>query len=187
MQLINNPAQRRQRAAVLAALTLALAASALHAVTVSAAPKPAAPAKAVAVTLPEGRRQVRMMAEIYNAAVVSTHKMYVQDPGTPAAVIWAKQVIKQLEGRGWPEARLFATHDRPLNPENAMSDDFERSAAAAFKMGKTSFEQVKGGELRYATDIRLIDQKCIMCHVRNKEGDLVGGVSYRIKVLPTGK
>jgi hypothetical protein len=102
-------------------------------------------------------------------------------------VIWAKQVIKQLEGKGWPQARLFASHDRPLNPENSPADDFERAAAAAFKKGGVSFEQVRGGELRYATDIRIVDQKCIMCHVRNKEGDLVGGVSYRIKVLPAVK
>lgn len=187
MQSNIDPSQRRQRAAVLAALTLALAASVLRAAAVSAAPKTAAPVKAEAVSLAEGRRQVRMMDDIYKAAVISTHKMYVQDPGTPAAVIWAKQVIKQLEGKGWPESRLFASHDRPLNPENAIADDFERAAAVAFKSGKTSFEQVKGGELRYATDIRIIDRKCVMCHVRNKEGDLLGGVAYRIKVLPTKK
>jgi len=184
MTTVTAPSQRRQQAAVLAVLALGLTLSMLRAASVSAAPGAAGATKPAPVSLEEGRRQVRMMDDIYKAAVVSTHKMYVQDPSTPAAVVWAKQVIKQLEGKGWPQARLFASHDRPLNPENTLVDDFERAATAAFKAGKVSFEQVRDGELRYATDIRIVDQKCLMCHVRNKEGDLLGGVGYRIKVRP---
>jgi hypothetical protein len=187
MQPNSEPCPRLQQGVVLGVLTLTLAVSVLRAVAVSAAPKPAADRPNPPMSLEEARRQVRMMDEIYQAAVVSTHRMYVQDPGTPAAVIWAKQVIKQLEGKGWPQARLFATHDRPLNPENSPTDDFERAAITAFKQGKSRYEQVRGSELRYATDIRIVDEKCIMCHVRNKAGDLVGGVSYRVKIAPARK
>lgn len=176
--------ERRLRAVVLAVICFAVAGCVLRAVT--AAPKPTA-GPIERVSLPEGRRQVRMMDEVYKTAVVTTHQMYVQDPGTPAAVIWAKQVINKLKGKGWPDARIFATHDRPLNPENAPVDPFERSAAAAFRSGKTSYEQVTPGELRYATDLRLLDEKCVMCHVRNKPGDLVGGVSYRVPLAPARK
>jgi len=177
--------EHRSQAIVLAVISTAVALSVIHAVT--AAPKPASSSSVERVTLPEGRRQVRMMDDVYNAAVVATHKMYVQDPGTPAAVIWAKQVINQVKGKGWPEARIFVTHDRPLNPENTPVDNFERAAAAAFRQGKKSYEQVTPGELRYATEIRILDQKCIMCHVRSKEGDLAGGVSYRVPLAPAGK
>jgi len=180
--LIENP-ESRLRATVLAVIGASVALSIIRAAT--AASKPSPPVERV--TLAEGRRQVRMMDELYKTAVVATHKMYVQDPGTPAAVIWAKQVINGVKGKGWPDARIFATHDRPLNPENTPVDDFERSAAAAFRQGKTSFEQVTPNELRYATDIRILDKKCIMCHVRSKEGDLAGGVSYRVPLAPAGK
>lgn len=176
--------EKRQRALILAALCAAVAFSVLRAVT--AAPKSTS-GSIERVTLPEGRRQVRMMDDVYKTAVVATHQMYVQDPGTPAAVIWAKQVINKLKGKGWPDARIFATHDRPLNPENAPADSFERNAAAAFKKGKVSYEEVASGELRYATDLRLLDKKCVMCHVRGKPGDLVGGVSYRVPLIPTRK
>lgn len=176
--------ETRSRVLVLAVMSAAVALSVFRAVT--AAPQSKANPPVERVPLAEARRQVRMMDQIYQTAVGATHKMYVQDPGTPAAVIWAKQVINQMKGKGWPDARLFATHDRPLNPENAPADGFERAATAAFKQGKTSFEQVTPGELRYATDIRILDEKCIMCHVRNKQGDLVGGVSYRVP-LAAGK
>lgn len=168
----------RTRVLVLAAISAAVALSVFRAVT--AAPQPKTNTPAERVSLAEARRQVRMMDEIYKTAVIAAHKMYVQDPGTPAAVIWAKQVINQMKGKGWPDARIFATHDRPLNPENAPADGFERAATTAFKQGKASFEQVTPGEYRYATDIRIVDEKCIMCHVRSKQGDLTGGVSYRV-------
>jgi hypothetical protein len=176
--------EKRVRSLVLAVLCFAVAFSVLRAVTAAPKPKTAAIER---VTLPEGRRQVRMMDDVYKTAVVATHQMYVQDPGTPAAVIWAKQVINKLKGKGWPDARIFATHDRPLNPENAPVDGFERNAAAAFKKGNVSYEEVAPGELRYATDLRILDEKCVMCHVRSKPGDLVGGVSYRVPLVSAKK
>jgi hypothetical protein len=170
--------QRATRAAVLGVLAMAVAAATLYAASVSATPA------VERVSRAEAKRQVRMMDQIYKSAVVTTHKMYVQDPGTPAAVIWAKQVINQMKGKGWPDARIIASHDRPLNPENSPTDKFERDAIAAFQKGRTTFEVVTPTEVRYATDIRIVDEKCLLCHVRNKTGDLVGGVSYRVPTLP---
>lgn len=176
MTLFSAPCPRRALAAGIAAGAALLAGAAFGAEQPPAVPPP--------VTLTEGKRMVRMMDDIYKAAVVSTHKMYVQDPGTPAAVIWAKQVIARVRGKGWPDARIFATVERPLNPENHPVDDFERQAIQAFRAGKPSFEKLDGKVLRYATDIRILDQGCVKCHVRAKEGDLVGGVSYRLVVAP---
>jgi hypothetical protein len=165
------------------ALPLGLSVAALGTVlSVSAAAGtekvPAAPP--VRVSLDEGRRMVRMMDDIYKAAVITTHRMYVQDPGTPAAVIWAKQVVREVHRKGWPEARILAAVERPLNPENYPADPFERQAIQAFRSGKPSFEKVEPGSLRYATEIRIDDRTCLTCHVHNREGDLLGGVSYRV-------
>ena len=138
-------------------------------------------------TLTEARQRVRMMDDIYVTGVLATHKMYVRDPGTPAAVTWAKQVFRGVRGKGWPEARILNGADRPLNPENDPTDAFEREAVAAFRAGKRSVERVEGGTLRYATPIHVVDESCIQCHVRAKRGDLLGGISYRALFAPARK
>lgn len=160
-------------AAVLASAALALA--------------PAAPPADPPLTLVEARRLIRMMNDIYVAGVFKTHSMYVHDPGTPAAVTWAKQVIREVRGKGWPEARIFAATDRPLNPENAVEGDFERRALAAFRAGKPDLERANGGMLYYSVPIRIQDQSCLTCHVRARPGELAGGVSYRIRFGKPGR
>ncbi len=137
---------------------------------------------AVAVTrvsLDEARRQVRMMNDIYLAGVMTTHRMYVQEPGVPSAVAWGKQVIRQVTSHGWPEARIFSTTDRPLNPENELAGAFEQAAVSAFKRGEASLERVEGETLRFAVPIKISEKSCLSCHVRDKIGDLIGGVAYR--------
>jgi hypothetical protein len=130
----------------------------------------------------EGRRLIRMMNDIYLAGVLTTHSMYVQEPGVPAAVTWAKQIFAKVRGKGWPEAHIFATHDRPLNPDNTPDGPFERNAVRAFQGGKPGIEMLDGQTLRFATPIHITDASCMKCHVRNRVGDLVGGVSYRVPV-----
>jgi len=145
-----------------------------------AAPKAAAASNPspVRLSLAEARRTVRLMDDIYRIGVLTTHTMYVREPGVPAAITWGKQVLGQVNAEGWPQARIFAASDRPLNPENNPKDAFEREAIQAFKQGKTRVEQQEPGVLRYASEIRIGDKSCLTCHVRNKEGDLLGGVSY---------
>lgn len=140
-------------------------------------PAPAAP-KPQPLSLEEARRTVRLMNDIYVTGVLTAHKMYAHEPGSAAAIAWGKQVIKEVNGKGWPKARVFAFTDKMLNPENQVADDFEKQAAAAFGKGQPTFEQVTPGSYRYATPIRLAAESCLTCHVRNKLGDLVGGVSY---------
>jgi hypothetical protein len=157
-------------------LLLAVPALALPAL----AGEPASKEAPLRVSLAEGRRLVRMMDDIYKHAVLATHKMYVQDAGTPSAITWAKQVLPQVEAKGWPRAHIFSGTGRPLHPDNEPKDDFERAAVRAFQGGKSAVEAVEGDTLRYASEIRVTDRSCLMCHVRNHEGDLLGGVSYRV-------
>lgn len=133
----------------------------------------------------EARRTVRLMNDIYLSGVLTAHKMYVLDRGTAAAVTWGKQVIGQMNGKGWPEAHIFSNGDRALNPDNRPQDEFERTAVQAFQGGKSELERTDGDQLRYAAPIRITKQTCLMCHVHNKVGDLLGGVSYRAFLRPT--
>ncbi len=130
------------------------------------------------ISLAEARRTVRLMNDIYVTAVLTTSKMYVQEPGTAAAVTWGKQVIREVNSRGGPQARIFTTADRPLNPENGAIDAFEREAGAAFVKGEAALEKVSSGRYRFAVPLRITDKSCLTCHVRNRVGDLLGGVSY---------
>ena len=146
----------------------------------------AEPAKAPAqrYTPEEARRTLHLMNDIYISGVLTAHKMYVLDRGTAAAVTWGKQVINQISAKGWPEAHIFSNTDRALNPDNRPQDEFERAANQAFQGGKSELERTDGQSLRYATPIRVTDQSCLMCHVHNKVGDLLGGVSYRALLKP---
>lgn len=134
----------------------------------------------VRVSLPEARRMVRLMDDIYMTGVLTTHQMYVQEPGVPAAVTWGKQVLQKVKSRGWPEARIFDASGRPLNPENRPAAGFETEAASAFLKGGGIQEKETRDALFYATPIRVSDRSCITCHVRAKPGDVLGGVSYRV-------
>lgn len=136
------------------------------------------PATPVRYPLAEAKRTLRMMDDIYKIGVLTTHSMYVREPGTAAAVTWAKQVIKQVRAKGWPDSHVFDATGRALNPENSPQDAFEKDALAAFRAGKTTFERVEGDRLRYASSIPTVDESCVTCHVRSKVGELAGGVSY---------
>src|SRR3569833_1997848 len=126
---VSNGSQRVTKITVLAAAALGVA------VSLSAAAAPQKTPEPVRMSLPEAHRAVQMMDDIYKAAVVHTHQMYVQDAGTPAAVIWAKQVFKSINGKGWPAAHMLASSDRPLNQELSPSDAFDIEAIRAFQAG----------------------------------------------------
>lgn len=128
--------------------------------------------------LPEARRTVRLMNDIYVTGVLTAHEMYVREPGNPAAIAWGKQVIRQIRAKGWPDAHVFDTTGRPLNPDNNPQNAFEKEAGAEFKRGKAWVEKVDGRVYRYATPLRITDQSCLGCHVRSKVGDLIGGISF---------
>lgn len=166
-------------AAGVPAVLIVLALGTMAAVGVRAAPE-TPPSGPIRVPLAEGRRMVRMMDDIYRTGVMTAHRMYVQEPGVPAAVTWGKQVIRQINGKGWPEARIFDATGRPLNPENRPADQFERDAIAELRKGAPTVERVREGELRYASGISVVEKSCLACHVRSREGDLLGGVSYRL-------
>lgn len=147
------------------------------------APEKNAPTPRKRMELAEARRTVRLMNDIYVTGVLTTHEMYVREPGNPAAVSWGKQVIRQINAKGWPDAHIFDLTGRPLNPDNRPLDAFEKEAGVLFKSGKPAAEQIDRRSLRYATSIRITDASCLGCHVRSKVGDLLGGISFRVELV----
>jgi len=175
--------RRRLIRRVGALLLMSLTAMLMPIIGVTAESEP--PPERVRLPLPEARRLVSLMDDIYRHGVLTTHSMYVQGPGVASAVTWGKQVMKQVEARGWPEARVFDATGRPLNPENKPLNGFERDAVQAMLKGRVSLEKVEPKVLRYATAIRAVDKSCLSCHVRSKQDDLLGGLSYQVLLSPT--
>jgi hypothetical protein len=143
------------------------------------------PAEARRMSLAQARQSVDMLNDVYVNAVVLTHGTYVKDRGTVAAATVARQVFEAMSKKGWPETRWLSTTGRPFNPIHNPKDAFERDAVAALKKGTAKFERVENGQLRVATLVPMVDKSCLMCHVKDKVGDPVGGLSYTVKL--TGK
>jgi hypothetical protein len=136
----------------------------------------------VKMTLKEARQTVDMLNDLYVTAVVGIHGTYVKDKGTPAAAVVARQLFKTMEAKGWPQTRWLSNTGKPFNPDANPKDQFEKDASAALKTGKAKFERVENGKLRVATLVPIVDKTCLMCHLNNKVGDPIGGLSYTVNL-----
>jgi hypothetical protein len=164
-------------------LPAALAVSAVGFLAVHSRAGESRPAQPVKMSLEQARQTVDMLNDLYVNAVVLTHSTYVKDRGTPAAAVVARQVFKAMADKGWPQTRWLNTTGRPFNPDSNPQDQFEKDAAAALKKGQARFERVENGQLRAATLIPLVDKSCQMCHTRDKVGDPIGGLVYRVPLI----
>lgn len=157
--------------AVLPLLTLAVESRAQE-----EAPKP------VKMSLAQAKQTVSMLNDLYVTSVVGIHTTYVKDTQSVAAAAVARKVFEAMAKKGWPETRWIATTGRPFNPDSNPKDAFEKDAVVALKKGQARFERVVDGKLRVATLIPLVDKSCQMCHVKDKVGDPIGGLSYTISL-----
>jgi len=148
----------------------------------TARPGGAQETKPVKMSLPEARRTVAMLNDLYVNTIVQTHTTYVKDRGTVAAAAVARKVFDAMAAKGWPQTRWISTTGRPFNPDANPKDAFEKDAAAALKKGEARFERVADGKLRVATLIPVVDKSCVMCHTRDKVGDPIGGLAYTIEL-----
>ena len=168
--------QKKLTVLVLAASAAAVAGSLISAAEAQKdAPRPR-------YSLNQAKQVVSMLNDLYVNAVVVTHNTYVKDPGTPAAAAMARRVFKAMEEKGWPTTRWISTTGRPMNPDAAPRDQFEKDAVDALKKGQARFERVEGEQLRVATLIPLVDKSCQICHSKDKVGDPVGGLSYTVNL-----
>jgi hypothetical protein len=144
---------------------------------------PASPAKP---TVAQARREVRLLDDVYKTSIVLMNDTYVEDAAaTPAATV-ARQIFAAIKSKGWHEARLIDGTGKPINPQNAPANDFEKQAMARILKGETYVDAVveEGGNkyLRAATLVPAVNARCLICHPDNKVGDVLGALSYKIPV-----
>jgi hypothetical protein len=136
--------------------------------------------------LERARREVRMLDDLYKTAVVLITDHYVEDISDTAAGEVASELFAAMKKNGWHEAHLVDATGKPINKANRPRDDFERKAIEKIKAGEKYYEEVEGtGDnrtLRAATIVPVVMKKCIICHPGFKEGDLLGAISYKLKV-----
>jgi hypothetical protein len=165
---------------VLGGLTAALA---VAATLPSVAEEKAEPDAALART----RKQVQVLDDLYKGVVVMITENYVDDDADLAAGAAFQKVFEGMKKHH--EVRLLDATGDPYDDKNVAKDEFEKAAIAALKAGKPTYEQVveQNGkrQLRMATPIPVVLEKCKLCHPayeRAKPGEAIGALSYTIAV-----
>lgn len=141
---------------------------------------------ASSAALERTRKQVLMLDDLYKTAVVYITNTYVEDESSVAAGEAAQALFGAMRDKGWHDARLVDATGNPVNDENVPRDKFEKAAIKALLAGKASYEEVVKEQdkeyLRVATVVPALDAKCILCHPKSKEGDVLGAISYKLLV-----
>ncbi len=139
--------------------------------------------------LERARREVKMLDDLYKTAVVLITDKYVENGTSVSAGTAAKAIFSAMKKNGWHDARLIDATGQPFEEGNAPQDDFEKEAIKQLKSGKAYYEQVVTTDgqrqLRAATIVPVVLDKCIMCHPHYKDvakGAAIGAISYKLKV-----
>lgn len=147
------------------------------------------PTRAADAALERTRKQVRMLDDLYKAAVVLLTTHYVNDKSTLPVGTAAITLFDAMKKKGWHEVRLLDATGKPLLAKNSPRDDFEITAVEELKSGKSYYDRVveRDGKryLRAATPIPVLLEKCTMCHPHfkdAKEGEPIGALSYTLPI-----
>ena len=136
--------------------------------------------------LARARREVRMLDDLYKTAVIYINDVYVKDATSHAAGAAARDLFDAMRKKKWHDARLIDATGEPINDDNKPKDKFEEAAVAKLKAGEASYEEVteEDGEkyLRVATVVPAVNEKCLLCHPNFKVNDVLGGISYKLKL-----
>jgi hypothetical protein len=132
------------------------------------------------------RALVRMLDDLYKTAVVLINDTYVDDRDTTSAGEVARSLFDVMRSKGWHDARLIDATGKPLNGSNKPNGEFETSAIKRILAGSAYYDAVVEEEgklyLRAATVVPVVNDRCVMCHPGNKIGDVLGAVSYKLKI-----
>lgn len=142
-----------------------------------------------AESLERTRKQVRMLDDIYKGAIVTITDNYVNDRETIPAGTAFKKIFKAVEEKGWHTVRLVDATGEPYESENVAVDDFDKRAIRELLAGKPwveAVEQLDGKpQLRVATPIPVVMDKCVMCHSNYAsvaKGQAIGALIYRVPI-----
>jgi hypothetical protein len=132
------------------------------------------------------RREVKLLDDVYKAAVVLITEHYVNGPTDLAAGEAAVALFAAMKEKGWHEAALVDATGEPINPENSPRDEFERKAIEKISGGAAYYDEVVEHDgkrtLRAATIVPVVMEKCVMCHKGYKVGDTLGAISYKLAI-----
>jgi len=138
-------------------------------------------------TIEVGRREVRMLDDIYKGGIVTITENYVNEKETIPAGTAFKQLFIAAEKKGWHRVRILDVTGEPYSDENVAEDAFEKNAVKQLASGKKWIERIETREgkrhLRVATPIPVVFAKCTMCH--DNYADLpkdtaIGALSYTV-------
>jgi hypothetical protein len=131
------------------------------------------------------RDTVQMLDDVYKAYVINITDTYV-DTGKPPAAKVTKKVFQHMKKKGWHTGRLVDTTGDPVNRANLPQSEFEKTAVAKLKAGKSYYDEIAYKDnklvLRAATVVPVVMKKCIDCHPGKKEGELIGALVYEVPI-----
>ena len=136
------------------------------------------------------RQTVRMLDDIYKAAVVLITEHYVNDEDDLPAGSAAIALFDAIEKKGWHKVRLIDVTGDPSDEDNVAKDRFEKEVVKLFAAQKSQYEDqviMHDGKryLRAITPIPVVLKKCTMCHEHYKDakpGQAIGALSYTIPI-----
>jgi hypothetical protein len=170
---------------------VALAGVIVAAVGLLLSPAPAYTADKAAVTLDPAavertRETVHMLDDLYKSAVVHITDTYVRARERTPAARAAKLVFKDMAAKGHHQARLIDATGDPVGKTNVARSDFEKRAVEQLKAGKPWYEEIGTRDgtpvFRAATPVPVVMKQCIDCHPGHKEGDLLGAITYELRI-----
>ncbi|MGB0597053.1 MAG: hypothetical protein ACPGLY_10200 [Rubripirellula sp.] len=82
------------------------------------------------------RDTVRMLVDVYKAAVVLIRTRYVNDEDDLPAGTAAITLFDAVTKKGWHQVRLLETSGEPINDSNVAQDKFEREGISKLKSRK---------------------------------------------------
>jgi hypothetical protein len=139
--------------------------------------------------LERARNTVRMLDDVYKSTIVLITDKYVHTEDDYPAGSAAVELFAAIGKKGWHEVRLLDATGEPYDDDNTAQDAFEKEAVKQLKAGKPYYEQVVENDgkrqLRAATAVPVVMEKCTMCHPhyeQAKEGEPIGLISYRLTI-----
>ena len=89
------------------------------------------------------RKTVRMLDDIYKAAVILITDKYVNKEDDFPAGSAAIALFDAVKQKKWHEVKLLDVSGKPYDDKNVPKDDFEKTAATELKSGKDYLDRVE--------------------------------------------
>ena len=116
-------------------------------------------------TVPEARRQTKLLHDTYIATLHTVHRSYFDKDEReiiPARAM--KEVFRQIDAETGGKTRWIAVNTPAMNIDHNPQEGFEKDAARELKQGKHEFERVEDGIFLRAGAVSLF-ASCTKCHL----------------------